>query len=239
MQWLLRTPLGEAEVAPVELEAPLTIAEEVLVVLLLERARGSAAEGALMAQPAFRRCPLVQLVHVGWLARADPLSVVPLTVAHFPFVRGLLDLLAGAWLSMEMVKAQVAQTAPLTLMGQAQFAVGASFLDVVEAHGKRHLARFLIDAAVAWLALRRPMSELVSLDPESSLKDRSEARRQAAALWRLIGRLERWDLAHRATRFIDDGYVEAQAMVRDWERLGPHGFRAAESIVAQLEALPV
>ena len=76
------------------------------------------------------------------------------------------------------------------------------------------------------------------LDPEASLRERSEARQQAGALFRAVQRLEQWDQLHRGTRFIDDGYEAAQAMVKDWERLGPAGFRAAEQVVAELEALP-
>jgi hypothetical protein len=238
LQWALKLPLAEPEVSRLELRGALTPAEEVFAALLLERARGTAAEATLMLQPELRRAPLVQLVHAAPLGRVGALEVAPLTAAHLPFVRGLLDLLGDTWLAAELVKPQLAQPKVLVMVGRAQAAVAASFLDVVEQHQARHLARCFIDAAAAWLASRSTAGDLVALDPESPLRERADARREAGALWRVVQRLEQWDQQHRATRFIDDGYELAQALVKDWERLGPAGFRAAERLVAELEGLP-
>ncbi len=237
LQWVLRTPLAEPEVARLDLTGSLTLAEEVLVVLLLQRARGTAAEAALMQQPVLRAVALAQLVHAGSLAKVAPLTVTPLTVAHLPFVQGLLDLLGDAWLDAERQKVQLAQPQVLARVGRAQALVASSFLDLLEQTQARHLARFFIDAASAWLKLGGTAKDLVMLDPEASLRERSEARHQAGALFRVVQRLEQWDQRNRGTRFIDDGYEAAQAMVKDWERLGPAGFRAAEQVVAELEAL--
>jgi len=149
-----------------------------------------------------------------------------------------LDLLGDTWLAAEVLKPELAQPKVLARVGRTQAAVAASFLDVVDAQQQRHLARFFIDAAAAWLATRSSASDLVALDPESPLRERGEARQQAGALWRVLERLEQWDHQHRATRFIDEGYDAAQALVKDWERLGPNGFAAARRLVAELEALP-
>lgn len=237
LQWALRLPLAEPEVATLQLQGPLTPAEEVFAALLLERARSSAAEHTLMSQPELRALPLVQLMHASSLARVGPFRVAALTTAHLPYVRGLLDLFGDTWLAAENLKAQLAQPKVLINVGRAQAAVASAFLDVIDAQ-HRHLARFFIDAASAWLATHTASSELVSLDPEAPLRERGEARSQAAALWRVIQRLEQWDQQHRNTRFIDDGYDIAQGLVRDWERLGPSGFGAAHRLVAELEALP-
>jgi hypothetical protein len=238
LQWALKLPLAEPEVSRLELQGPLTPAEEVFAALLLERARGTAAEATLMLQPELRKAPLVQLVHAGPLGRAAALEVKPLSKEHLPFVRGLLDLLGDSWLSAELLKAQLAQPKVLASVGRAQAAVAAAFLELIEQHQARHLARFFVDAAAAWLASRSSVADLVQLDPEAPLRERGNARNEAGALWRVVQRLEQWDQQHRATRFIDDGYETAQALVKDWERLGPAGFRAAEQLVAELEGLP-
>jgi hypothetical protein len=238
LQWALRLPLADLEVPTLMLEGALTPAEEVFVALLLERARGSDAERTLMSQPRFRALPLVQLMHASPLAHVGLFRVEALTKEHLPYVRGLLDLLADTWLAAETGKVGVTLPKVLSVIGQAQTEVATSFLDVVDRHHHRSLARFFIDAAAAWLATHTAASELVSLDPGSSLRERGEARAQAAALWRVIQRLEQWDQQHRSTRFIDDGYDVAQRLVKDWERLGPNGFVAAHRLVAELEALP-
>lgn len=237
LQWALKLPLAEPDVATLHFQGALTPSEEVFAALLLERARGTAAEATLMGQAELRDLPLVQLMHAAPMGRLGKLPVAPLTKEHLPFVRGLLDLLGDAWLSAEVFKAQLAQPKVLASVGRAQAAIAASFLDVIDQHQQRHLARFFIDAASAWLATRTGAADLVSLDPESPLRERGEARQQAGALWRVIQRLEQWDQVHRATRFIDDGYDVAQALVKDWERLGPNGFAAAGRILAELEAL--
>jgi hypothetical protein len=236
--WALRLPLAEPEVAPLQFEGELTPSEQVFAALFVERARGTAAEHTVMRQMALRRQPLVQLVHAAAMGRHGPLTVSAVTAHELPFVRGVLDLLGDAWLSAELFKPQLAQPKALANVGRAQTAVAAAFLDVVDAQRQRHLARFFIDAAAAWLSVRSSSAELVSLDPESPMRERGEARQQAAALWRVIQRLEQWDQQHRATRFIDDDYERAQGMVRDWERLGPNGFGAAHRLVSELDALP-
>lgn len=238
LSWALRLPLAEPEVAALTFEGALTPAEEVFAALFLERTRGTAAELTVMKQAALRRLPLVQLVHAASLGRVGALTVAPLTAAHLPFVRGLLDLLGDVWLAAELFKPQLAQPKVLASVGRAQQAVASSFLDVIDAAQHRHLARFFVDAASAWLATHGSAAELVSLDPEAPLRERGEARQQAGSLWRVIQRLEQWDQQHRATRFIDDGYEVAQRIVKDWERLGPNGFGAAHRLVGELEALP-
>lgn len=238
LQWALKLPLAEHDVAALQLAGALTPAEEVFVALLLERARGTAAEATLMGQPSFRSLPLVQLMHASSLARVGALKVAPLSTAHLPYVRGLLDLLGDTWLSAERFKAQLAQPRVLSAVGRGQAAVASAFLDLLDQHQQRHLARFFVDAAAAWLASNESANDLVALDPESPLRERGEARQHAAALWRVVVRLGEWDQQHRNTRFIDDGYDVAQKLVKDWERLGPLGFGAAQRLVAELEALP-
>lgn len=238
LHWALKLPLAELEVSPLQFEGALTPAEEVFALLFVTRAKDTAAEATVMSQPALRKLPLVQLAHAASLARVGPLAVAPPEAAHLPWVRGLLDLLGDAWLDAELSLPRLLQPRVLAAVGRARLTVATAFLDVLEAKQQRHLARFFIDAAAAWLARHQSASELVLLDPETPLRERAEARREAGALWRIVQRLEQWDQQHRATRFIDDGYDVAQALVKDWERLGPHGFAAATRLLAELEALP-
>lgn len=238
-QWALRQALVEPNIAPVAISGTFTPAEEVFVALLLERARGTAAEATLLSQQVFRDAPLVALVHVASFARVAPLPATPLTSAHLPFVRGLLDLLGDAWFKAELEKRSLSNPRVLARVGTAQLEVAESFLSVVDGQNRRLLARFFIDAAAAWLGNHSSATDLVSLDPESPLRERSEARARAGSLLHVVGRLEQWDQAHRSTHFIDDGYAVAQALVKDWERLGPAGFDAARRVVAELNALPV
>ncbi|MCA3013889.1 MAG: hypothetical protein INH41_16030 [Myxococcaceae bacterium] len=238
LQWALKVPLAEPEVPRLELGGPLTPAEEVFAALLLEHARGTAAERGLFTQPALRASPFVQLMHAAPLGRLGPVEVAPVGPEHLPFVRGLLDLLGAAWASAERAKRQLAEPKVLASVGRAQGAVATAFLDVVAQHRAPHLARFFVDAAADWLTGRAGADQLVQRTADAPLRERAEARREAGALWRVIQRLEGWDQQHRNTRYIDDGYEAAQALVRDWERLGPAGFAAAARLVAELEGLP-
>lgn len=238
LQWVLTTSLAEVEVPPLTIVGPFTPAEEAFVALLLSRARGTAAETCLMRQPVFRAAPLVQLMHAGPLGQVGPLEVVSLTPAHLPFVRGLLDLLGDCWLEAERLKRHHAQPRVLMQVGRAQTVVAEAFLQLIDRQNERLLARFFIDAAAAWLSTETSSSALVGLDPETPMRERAEARTAAASLWRVIGRLDAWDQQHRTTHFIDDGYAVAQALTKDWERLGPAGFAAATRLVTELEGLP-
>jgi hypothetical protein len=74
------------------------------------------------------------------------------------------------------------------------------------------------------------------LDANAPLRERLKARQAAGALLRAVLHLRTWDSEHRTVRFIDDGYDEAQRLVRAWEALGDAGFRAVEASWEQLSA---
>ena len=240
-QWLIRTPLGDADAAPFATKAPLTLAESIVVTLLLDQLRGTGWDMVLARQPPLRASPLVVLAHVVELSRAAPLERIPtlkaleLDVA----VDGLRGLLARSWVAGERAKRDVADPVVLRRIGHAQGEVLGGFLSSIDEAGRRGLAGFLVDAGVEWFRTPRSADDLVrSLSADTPLRDRSEARKAAAAFLRSLGTVREWDQQHRAIRFIDDGYETAQALVRDWERLGEPGFQQASSIVAQLDALP-
>lgn len=240
-RWMLSSPLAAGEVPQLVLDAELTVAEQVVVTMLLEQLRGTGCEGALAAQAAVRKAPLVVLAHAAQLARVEPLEEVPpLDVsASVVALEGLRDVYARAWVHAEELKTEQDRPLVLARMGAAQAAVLDGFLSAIDAAGQRQVASFLIDAAVRWFDRPRVAESYVrALDPGAPLRDRTEARRQAGAFLRVIGRLQAWDREHRSVRFIDDGYELAQRLVKDWERLGEQGFARAARLVAELDALP-
>jgi hypothetical protein len=240
LQWLLRTPLGEAEVTPLTLRGSFTLAEQVLVTLLLDALRGTGCDGALARQAPVRESPLVVLAHAAELARVAPLEALPpfdLKALAGP-VDGLRVLLGRSWLAAEKAKRDVDQPAVLYRMGAAQSAVLHAFFGATAEVPLRPLATFLVDAGAAFFTQRRTSDDLVrALPPDAPLRERVEARRSAGAFQRALGHLRTWDQEHRSIRFIDDGYDVAQALVKDWERLGEQGFNAAAQLVTELDAL--
>lgn len=240
-QWLLRTPLGDPGAAPLALTEPLTLGESVVVTLLLDALRGTGWESVLARQAVVRSSPLVVLAHLGELSRTAPLEPLPhLEVAQLAVaIEGLRGLFKRSWVAAERAKHEVTDPAVLLRMGEAQARVLASYLDAVDVAGQRGLATFLVDAAAEWLDGVTSADDLVrGLSPEAPLRERSAARKAAGALLRALTRLREWDREHRGVRFIDDGYDEAQALVRAWECLGEQRFEQAAAIVRQLDAIP-
>lgn len=240
LQWMLRTPMAEAEAGALQLKGALTVAEEVVVVQLFERLKGTGCEWALARQPAIRTSALMQLAHAAELGRDGLDAVAPLDLkVHAVAIDGLRELLARSWLGAEKQKRDVISPEQMIQIGDAQTRVLDHFFDVVNKGDQRRLSTFLIDGAIEWLAKPRTADDYVrSLGTDAPLRDRTEARRQAGAFMRSLSRLRAWDQEHRAVRFIDDGYEMAQALVKDWERMGENNFNAAERLVGELDALP-
>jgi hypothetical protein len=240
LQWVLRTPLGETDVSPLTLRGNFTLAEQVLVTLLLDALRGTGCDGALARQAPVRESPLVVLAHAAELARVAPLEAIPsfdVQTLAAP-IDGLRVLLARSWLAAEKAKRDVDQPAVLHRIGAAQGAVLAAFFEAVAGVDHRPLATFLIDAAVGFFSVRRTPEDLIRAMPsDAPLRERALARRSAGAFVRALAHLRAWDQEHRSIRFIDDGYDVAQFLVKDWERLGEQGFNAAGQLVAELDAL--
>ncbi len=242
LQWVLKTPLAEYDVAPLVLERGLTPAEEVVAALLLQRVKGTACETTVARQSVFRASPLVVLMHAGTLALAHSLTKIPpIRLAdHATAIVGLRDVLARSWAAAEGLSAELDRPEQVTRLGQAQGAVIAEFFKAL-GHRLEHrvLAGFLVDAAGQWLSTPRTANSYVaSLNPTAPMRDRVEARRSAGALVRSMGQLRTWDHEHRAMHFIDDDFAQGQALVRDWAGFGDAGFRAAELLAGELDALP-
>lgn len=241
LSWVLSTPLAEADASPLVFKGPLTVAEDLLVTSLIDRLRGSGCDGLLARQVALRRLPLTTLAHAGPLARELALDELPAfdVPALAPFVEGLRALLARAWLAAEKSKREIAEPELLARIGRAQGDVLDAWLTAIDTAGQHHLASFLVDAAVSWLSVERTADSLTrSLTPDAPLRERTEARRRAAALLRALGRLREWDARHRSVRFIEDDYAQAQRLIADWGRLGERGFTRAAELVTELDSIP-
>ncbi len=243
LQWVLRTPLGEHELAPLLLEAALTPAEELFAVLLLERLKEWGCEAGLAKQSAMRASALVVLAHTGTLAMAHSLPAKPPAVRledHAVYLAGLRDLLAKSWAADESAKRDIDRPELLRRVGEAQASVSAAFLDLTAGSLKtRRLAGFLIDAAGHWFAIPRSASDYTTaMSATAPLRERMEARKSAASLLRAVTRLHGWDAEHRAMHFLDDDFAEGQALIKDWSAFGDAGFREAARLISELEALP-
>jgi hypothetical protein len=75
-----------------------------------------------------------------------------------------------------------------------------------------------------------------SLSNRTSMRERSEARLASGSLLRGLLKIGALDSEHRQTRFTDDGYDAAQALVARWEAAGPSRAQWA-SIEPTLSAL--
>lgn len=242
LQWVLKTPLAERDVAPLVLEQALTPAEEMFAVLLLQQVKGHAGELSLAGQAPLRASPLVALAHAGSLAKVNALNEVPALRLddHAVYVAGLRDVLAKSWAADEASKGEIDQPSRLSRLGDAQSAVLTSFLELAGTSLKhRALAGFVIDAAGRWLSTKRSAAGYTAgLTPTSPLRERMEARKAAGALLHATQRLRAWDAQHRSMHFLDDGFELGQALIREWNGFGDAGFRAAALLISELEALP-
>lgn len=241
LSWVLTTPLAESDASPLLFKGPITVAEDFLIAMLIDRLRGTGCDALLARQLSIRRLPITTLAHAALMAREVALDEIPQFEVPVlaPFIEGLRSLLARSWLAAERNKRDLTAPDMLSRMGKAQTDVLDGFFVAIDKAGRRDLATFLIDAATSWFAADRSADELTrSMSADAPLRERTDARRRAAAMLRSLGRLREWDQEHRSVRFIDDGYALAQRLVVDWERLGERGFTRAANLVIELDAIP-
>ncbi len=240
-QWVLTTPLAESDAGPLLFKGPVSPAEDFLIAMLIDRLRGTGCDSLLARQLSIRRLPLTTLAHAALMAREMALDEMPqFDVATLsPFIEGLRSMLARSWLAAERSKRDLTAPDMLSRMGRAQGDVLEAFFAAIDKASRRDLATFLIDAATTWLDAARTADELTrSMSVDAPLRERTDARRRAAAMLRALATLREWDQQHRSVRFIDDGYDLAQRLVQDWERLGERGFTRAANLVTELDAIP-
>ncbi len=241
LQWLMRANLLEREPVALKLNRPL-FGDELMMVLTLRLVSGTPCEHAVASQAPFRSSVLCWLFFPGVLARVGPLTgKLVLQLAHDKPYAFVLDawqsLLAQQYARLEREKCDAVAPDELTRIGVAQEQVLDALLGALQAIKRRDLATFLVEAALLALPSLQKGGDLVAhLSLTTPLRERGEARKAAGAFLRALGRLRAWDAEHRAVRFFEDDYAQAQRLVRDWERLGDAGFRQAERLLKELES---
>jgi len=73
--------------------------------------------------------------------------------------------------------------------------------------------------------------------PIGPLRERSEARRRAGAVFRALTRLGERREQLALVRFFEDGYEDAQCLLGSWEDFGRDGFGRAKDVVQALATL--
>lgn len=244
---LLETPLGEARPQQWERLAdpgPLSSGDTLLLARLLLAVQETPCEAAVATLPAVQGSALCWWLAPGALAlHGGPPAALPaldLTAGTFTrlAVEALQPLAAKSWVALERRKRQESSTEAMISAGLGQEASLQAFLKACEKAHARGLATCLIEAACELVA-RGPLGGAAlaaGLDSNAPLRERLKARQAGGALLRAVLHLRTWDAEHRTVRFIDEGYDEAQRLVRAWEALGDGGFRAVEAAWEQLSA---
>ena len=110
-----------------------------------------------------------------------------------------------------------------------------SLLEACISADRLDLLTFLVDAT-ARIVTSPPRRALPEPTP-GSLRQRSEALAASAAIYRAAAVLEREYHRLRHIGFLDDGYEQAQQLLRRWERFAASGFAAAAAHLGSLTAL--
>jgi hypothetical protein len=252
LRWLTVTPLASSNAAAFE-AAPRTLGDELAAYLALRLVEGRRLERPMARSPGLRT-PLT------WLAYARPFSrgatgageVAPAAAPagddddRWTVLECLSSDLARRWLlSASWDEHDVVDAGEAVRIGTAERAVVDRFLDRIDAADRWDVATFLVDAA--WRALvlhgRVEPAELARrVSPplraeDATLRVRSEAKRQAGALFHALARIAKKRDELALVRFIDDGYEAAQAILSEWEALPREAFTRAEQVVRSLAAL--
>ncbi len=250
VRWLAAAPLAAAKVPTLDGVSATTAGDEIVAYLACALVEGSEIAGVVAAQPAVRSSALAWLAFSRMLALSSPSSTPPAAAAFARIaagpgavvVEGLEDELAHRAIAGVHAGGALADPRAASGAGAAERAVLDAFLDAADAAGRRDLATFLVTAGSRLLGTGASPAALAAawtaaLDPNARLADRAEARRASAAPLRALRRVGRWDEEARLTRFFDDGYDAAQALLARWEHLGRDGFARADDVARALDSL--
>ncbi len=240
LRWMTASPMNNAE-CPVLKSTPNTIADHLMLYLsvdLLDRLNC----GEITRQKASRSSPLIWLGFANLFVSQDEAE----SLDFGPWVEGqgaalieaLSEDLADRWRRMEWRKQRIFSGRQMRVLGGAQTATLAAFMDAAAKAGRYDLGYFLIEAAAAVLASAQDARQFAGrLESRGTMRERSEARRAAGAFLKSIQRLGRWAEDAATVRFFDDEYEGAQLFLSRFERISEKGMQHADRIIKNLEAL--
>jgi FtsH ternary system domain X6 len=144
--------------------------------------------------------------------------------------------LAEAWVMGDRQKRQISEPARVVAIAREQGRVIEAFCSVVEASGRRDLARFLLRVARELLELRTGLDSWIGALDLSRLRlaDRTEATRASLAILAVLERLQRWEREARDVGYFDEGYASAQLWKSDWERFEGDELRTSAHFLFRL-----
>lgn len=249
VRWLACARVGAPDTPSFE-HAPKTAGDELVAHLALRLVEGEPLARGVFSQPGLRASALGWLGHAASLARwapedvEAPLPPIGRLVDDAPVILECLsDDLRRCWIAASTSPPTVAAPVHALRVALAEQRTLATFLDAVRDRGRWDLATFLVEAGARVLprgaAAKDVAARAVPVTREKgSLRARTEARKNAGALFHALVRLGKKHEELSLVRFFEDGYDEAQAVLAAWEMLGKDGFLRAEEVVRELAALP-
>lgn len=124
-----------------------TPGDQLLILLTLERLMGTGVSERWFVMRKFARLPLVALFYPEQVAQREH-PIVPDFLAELPKLTTILECLqprlTQRWLEVEIAKVFITEADTMTRLGTQQGTVLNGYMDAVEAHGRRDLARFLL-----------------------------------------------------------------------------------------------
>jgi hypothetical protein len=150
--------------------------------------------------------------------------------------------LAARWLQLERTRGQEPNWTTLGRRGRSEGAILDAYLAAADRHGRRDLARFILQSTSAILTQSELTAEYWSggLTGEGPprLQERIDVRRAAMVGPGRFGTLEQWTRQSRGVGYFDDGYAASQMWKEDWEAAGGDAAAAnAGRVLAEVEPL--
>lgn len=241
--WLTSEHPGTSTWDPIAFE--LSLADEILLAITVDRLADLPAASSLVEQPVFHTQPLPQLLRAGAFGKrhAGSSNFLPWLEPDRGWVLEALQRdLADRWAELEFSKWTMSDWRELQKIGNRQHAVIDRFLGAVEQTHRWDLARFLLEAARKLLPSVLPRNPwFPNLNVEGlRIADRTEVYDSGLLLFHQLQRLQTWEQNARGVSYIDEHYAASQLWKSDWERLhGPAVSALATEILSRHVAFRV
>ena len=219
-------------------ERDLTVGDRLLLFFAYQAMRdGPADQERVREIPQFARHSLCRLAFVEDFLDGEPdLDFSPwMTGPGACVLEAFEPNLAARWVTLERQKLAITDPKRMIVLGQAQEATLAAFLDAIDQAGRPDLARFLLMAAATLLReASDPRAWIGPLEVEGlRLADRVEAHRAALVLPRVLSRLQEWERRARGVGYFDEGYAAGQLWKTIWEEHDGERLRGQSAEIAR------